>query len=387
MNMGMRFRRSVKIAPGVRWNVGMKSSSFSIGPRGCTYNVSTKGNRSKNASSLQSNSSIKQVNAELNLGVFPDGELAIKERNGELNKIDPKVMKLIRGQQHAKVEEWLYAVCKQENEELESIRYIHLRTPNPNLRREFEALPFTTACPTQPILKKIGFWGHIIKKHKKRIEQDNIAKKTEYEKTLKEWEMAKAEHDKRQLDRERLFIEREDNINAIEFFLSEYLPSLNWPRETNVSFDILDDGNTIMLDVDLPEVEDMPSREASVISRSLKINYKDITDTNRRRDYMSHVHGVGFLLIGEVFSFLPKLDKIILSGYSQRIDRSSGATQDEYLYSVVINRSQWIQINFTDLRKVDPVESLSKFEIRRKMTKTGIFSPIEPFALSTENVS
>ena len=26
---------------------------------------------------------------------------------------------------------------------------------------------------------------------------------------------------------------------------------------------------------------------------------------------MSHVHGVGFLLIGEVFSFLPKLDKII----------------------------------------------------------------------------
>ena len=40
-----RFRRSVKIFPGVRWNFGKKSTSLSIGPRGAHYTVGTSGSR------------------------------------------------------------------------------------------------------------------------------------------------------------------------------------------------------------------------------------------------------------------------------------------------------------------------------------------------------
>jgi hypothetical protein len=40
-----RFRRSIKLFPGVRWNFGKKSTSLSIGPRGAHYTVGTSGNR------------------------------------------------------------------------------------------------------------------------------------------------------------------------------------------------------------------------------------------------------------------------------------------------------------------------------------------------------
>src|SRR5438552_10219324 len=40
-----RFRRSIKILPGVRWNIGKKSTSVSVGGRGLTYTIGTKGSR------------------------------------------------------------------------------------------------------------------------------------------------------------------------------------------------------------------------------------------------------------------------------------------------------------------------------------------------------
>ena len=40
-----RFRRSIKLFPGIRWNIGKKSSSLSFGGRGAHYTVGTSGSR------------------------------------------------------------------------------------------------------------------------------------------------------------------------------------------------------------------------------------------------------------------------------------------------------------------------------------------------------
>ena len=40
-----RFRRSIKLFPGVRWNIGKKSTSLSFGGRGASYTVGTSGSR------------------------------------------------------------------------------------------------------------------------------------------------------------------------------------------------------------------------------------------------------------------------------------------------------------------------------------------------------
>lgn len=41
--MGLRFRRSIKIAPGVRVNLNKKSASVTFGPKGLKHTVSTTG--------------------------------------------------------------------------------------------------------------------------------------------------------------------------------------------------------------------------------------------------------------------------------------------------------------------------------------------------------
>jgi hypothetical protein len=40
-----RFRRSIKLFPGVRWNIGKKSTSLSVGPRGAHVTMGTAGSR------------------------------------------------------------------------------------------------------------------------------------------------------------------------------------------------------------------------------------------------------------------------------------------------------------------------------------------------------
>ena len=43
--MGLRFRKSIKLAPGVRVNLGKKSASVSVGGKGAHYTVSSTGRR------------------------------------------------------------------------------------------------------------------------------------------------------------------------------------------------------------------------------------------------------------------------------------------------------------------------------------------------------
>ena len=48
--MGLRFRKSFKVAPGVKVNIGKKSSSVSFGGKGARYTVSSSGRRTKSVS-------------------------------------------------------------------------------------------------------------------------------------------------------------------------------------------------------------------------------------------------------------------------------------------------------------------------------------------------
>lgn len=46
--MGIRFRRSIKVAPGVRFNIGRKSSSISVGNKYGRTTISTSGRKKSN---------------------------------------------------------------------------------------------------------------------------------------------------------------------------------------------------------------------------------------------------------------------------------------------------------------------------------------------------
>ena len=161
--------------------------------------------------------------------------------------------------------------------------------------------------------------------------------------------------------------------------LERAFDSLSWPRETSISYEIKEVGKEVWLDVDLPEIEDLPLRVAEMSANERKLNIKDKSQKQLRQEYATHIHGIGFRLIGTVFATLPAAQMIAVSGYSQRLDKATGKVNDDYLYSVRVSRESFRKIDFSALEHVDPIAALGAFDIRRKMTATGILKPIEPF--------
>ena len=236
---------------------------------------------------------------------------------------------------------------------------IHLNTPAPT--GDIVVNP----KPEPPKLKAHGLMSSLFTSQKQKIDVENKRLQQNYENELIKWEQAKQA--------------LRNDTEVMSIVISSAFASIEWPRETIVSFDISDNGNTFLLDVDLPEIEDMPTQQAKVNKKDLKLTIKDILQSQIQLDYVTHIYAIGFRLIGDVFAYLPSVSVVVFSGYSQRINKKTGQTADDYLYSVRVQRKTWEQINFKNLEIIDVVACFETFEINRNITKRGIISLIEPF--------
>ncbi len=55
-----------------------------------------------------------------------------------------------------------------------------------------------------------------------------------------------------------------------------------------------------------------------------------------------------------------------------------GAVNDYYLLSVAIDKARFAELNFEQLKQVDLIAVLERFDLRRETIKTGIFRPVAP---------
>lgn len=431
--MSLRFRRSIKLLPGVRINFGKTGASLSIGGRGGSVTVGRKGvytnvgipgtglsYRTKAIGSGKANYQNKRIAAlqnhqlpspgptsqQVKFVLKDDGTIEIRDEWG--NPAPPKMVKMAREQAADKLQTWLEEQCEKINEGIDLILNFHLDTTAPinEIKFKREQFPkempqergFTEPKPKEPRLKKIGLLGRIFSWWRKRIETKNLLTQQNYESELKKWENLKlaainqSEQELHEWEKEKEIFDAEQDrlkdmvergiyqdLDIMRDFLNSALSEIPWPRETEISFDILADGKKLILDVDLPEIEMLPSKKASIAGRGLRLNIKDKSESEKRKDYMRHVHAIGIRIVGTVFATLPLVDIVVVSGYSQRVNPATGAIGDEYLYSVRINKSQWEKINFHNLICVDPISCFEAFDLNRKMTQTGIFKPIEPY--------
>ena len=232
--------------------------------------------------------------------------------------------------------------------------------------------------PPTPLQKE--FWDKVFTRRWEAKALQNKLALEKYEAETQEWH-AQADAHRAAEDVRKAFIERDILVSepAMEKHLEAALQGVQWPRETHVTFDVSPDGTSVILDVDLPEIEDMPTRTASVSVLGNRLSIQEIGPVPRRKLYMAHVHGVGFRVVAEVFAALPTVQHVALSAYSQRVDKATGQVGDDYLYAVQVRRDEWAEINFGALVSLDVVEALARFDLWRKVTMTGVFTAVEPF--------
>lgn len=446
--MGFRFRRSIKIAPGLRVNVGKRGVSLSAGVRGASVTVSPRGTytnvgipgsgisyREKigSGSEQQRTARVQQrfereyerlererirqeVLSKVKLSLDKEtGELQIEDSfGGPLSRQD---LKLVWDQKKSAILEWLQQQAEEINGDVEMLTSIHQDTPSPNSEPEYEIVPFNEQPPEQPkqqeatskpqlrLMPPLGFFARLFKSRRLTYEKQHQQLREEHERALlfweetekkkiedyqtrlheyadlkMGWENRKNDYEAKEADKKASFPEllrtSEEVMNKT---LEDALNSLSWPRETLVSYQITGPGQQVWIDVDLPEIEDLPQKVVSVASTGKKLNVKTKAVKQLQLEYVQHVHGIAFRLFGTVFATLPTADTVVISGFSQRLDSSIGKVRDDYLFSAKVKREQYSNIDFYALDKVNPVDALGGFEIRRKLTTTGVFKAIDPF--------
>lgn len=381
--MALRFRKSVQIIPGLRLNFSKSGISSSLGVKGARVTFSKHG-------------------AYSNVGL-PGTGLYMRERIFKKNnpKLAPKTDGIKMVDEHQSIFD-PYLEIERLNKYIEDVINIGHKTPAID---DLITYPRETFPVNQPIFKpnssavwypalwgvaflfigslagpigSIASCGFAAWYSRKRIfsKQEETFNNTE----LVEWQSEKTNFENEQDAEQHDFESALDNADKYpDKALEAIFNIIEWPRETNISFEINED--VVLLDVDLPEIEDMPKVKYSLKGRG---SNKDIveeekSDTQQRKDYANHIHGIGMLLCGIVFNTLERVKTVVISAYTQRISSASGQIDDEYLYSVCADRDTWQNINLDNVECLDPVDVLGSFNTRRNMTKTGIFKAIEPF--------
>ncbi len=296
------------------------------------------------------------------------------------NPLPDAIQRRARKESKSEIQAWLAEGCEYWNQGIDHILNLHLQTPAPRPAAAFQSEPFSHAQPPWPVPKRLSLLDRLLPGRRRRVEATNRDAKARFAEAQEEWERLRDAHlaEQAQVQARHEAAQRGDRL-AAEDLLQASLEALEWPRETVIAFEL--DDNILHVDVDLPEVEDMPTQEAQVAKRGLSIRVKDKSATQVRREYMRHIHSILFRLVGEAFHQVPWLSTVVASAYSQRPDPATGRERNEYLISCAVPAERWNELNFQRLDSIELPTCLGAFPIRRKMTKTGVFKAVDPFSL------
>lgn len=398
----MRFRRRIRIAPGLYINVSGSGLSASVGPRGASLTLGKRGifaNTSLPGTGLYYRSKLTGSGPKPKAARSPGKGVAAAEASpilgGARLDFEAHTITLLDEAErplpeHVVAQHWarwkhqvlpaLEAAVAQRNAETEALGNLHASTPAPLPALDFQVALYPQAPQAGPAQAYHPIW-RLLPWHRKRVDADNARAAEAHRHSLQEWQHGKAAFELREREREATFRARGESGERAEAFLADHLGSLAWPLETLVDVQASDDANVIGLDVDLPEIMMLPTGTYEVATRTRSLRVKPFSARAQNTLYQRLAHGTLFRLVGEIFHALPQSRQVIASGYTQRIDPATGAERDVYVLSLRVDRMRWSGLRFDALDLVDPVEALAAFELRREVRQSRLLE-IEPWPLA-----
>src|SRR5690606_5178496 len=192
-----------------------------------------------------------------------DGVLSFQDEHG--NTLDDALVEIAKKQNRDAILGLIQRKCDQINGELDALTTIHLHTPSPDTPPRFHPEPYSEPPLATPMPPRPRWWEKFLPTRLAKLEALHRQALAEHQTQVATWQSEKASHEQRQAAQQHLIEEAiYTDTAAMERWLEANLQDIAWPRETLVALEIADDGRHILLDVDLPEIEDMPSKLAAV---------------------------------------------------------------------------------------------------------------------------
>lgn len=231
-----------------------------------------------------------------------------------------------------------------------------------------------------------GFFGvrkrrneYVVQNYKARYSSE-ISKQE-----LEEKEFISQEKEKQKIENKRLEKEYKERKRQLELSLAgdpdfienialDWLDALKMPFDFSMQLEYREDASTLMVDLDLPEIEDFPD-ELYYVKTSGVLGKKKRTQSMLKEDYARYVFGLAMFIASNLFNISPLVQVVAISAYTQRRNKE-GAVNDDYIYSIKFTRQRFEE---KDLSREDPVTFCMGFENRCNQTSTGLFKAIHPF--------
>lgn len=429
--MGLRYRKSVRICKGVRVNFSKSGASVSVGGRGHTVNFSNKGTKTTigipgtglSYSTVTSNRARGTARSHVQI---PDVVHVVMDERGKVTfqykdgrpitdaatirqiKSQPHVKMQIEGfdvQRRAKINECV-RISEEENECFVSLYQL---TPRVKTATEFEH-NYQKLCPETYVKKKFATEEPSqekirtileeeaqhevkasifkIKKLRRQYVEENLPQR--YENAMREWQREKAVFEAEQEKEREAFemtakqewehqrVHLREQIDGKEEVVcqifDEWIAACELPVQIDVDYDWNRAQGVMLLDVDLPEIEDLPTVNR-IKTDAGNLKEKKKTQTQLREEYARVVFGLAMVLSAGTFNVSPAIKGVLISGYTQRRNRD-GDVKDDYIYSIQFGREYFAHIQ---PKNVDPVRFCLAAECRCSMTSTSLFRAIQPF--------
>lgn len=435
--MGFRFRRSVKICKGVKINVSKSGTSLSLGGAGHSVNFGSKGVRttvgipgtglsystttgSKSNSSVRATSAVSSqptVSGSFAVHMNDKGQVSIFDDQGN-QIVDQAILRKIRSTPQFKVlkenlEQQRQAKMTElvDNSHSENEKFIQIHTFSPTVKTQkqtqyaieqlkpekYKRRPYHVSPPDEAAIAtqlqeeaiqtvKANFLT--IKKKRQQYVDENLPARIQqarseweigrrsYEEDVDSIEQAANEEYKRRFNEQIDYLKRiaDGEESLVLAAIDEWIAGCTLPVEINVNYEYNHDVGAVFLDVDLPEIEDLPTTEiVRLASGNIKERKKTQKELNAQ--YTTLVFGLAVFIVSNIMDITPAITNVLISGYTQRRNKN-GDVQNTYIYSLKLPRSMF---EHTSLKDVNPVEFCMQAENRCNQTATGLFKAIVPF--------
>lgn len=431
--MGIRFQRSIRIGKGLRLNLSKSGLGFSAGPRGAGVSVGPRGvyghagipgtglyarqklggNTPSSSPRTASSPSSPGEGRSIEVGIEIDensGRETVSLREGGREIHDESVLRKVKQDPAFKVklEKARKRVFDEITERSRALIDIHKHTLDlpdwEHARQELaNAKPqlYTRVQFPEPAPEPDSIRADLVAEAnrtvrtlfgRKRKREAYVEQRLDatYEQELHRWndalESHEREQDKTEQEKNEALVRShekwkegmravlEATPDGVADMLQDSFSEIQLPVEFSVNFDVREKGHVIFLDVDLPEIEDYPTKKAQLL-KSGKVSVKDKTQKEIKLDYLNSVAGISFYFASVAFACAPSVATAIVSGYTQRVNPATGNQEDTYVYSVKYPKAAFYELNF---QRIEPHVALQEFEHKMLTTKTYELKAIDP---------
>lgn len=371
--MGVRFRKSIKLAPGVRMNIGTKSAGLSFGGKGLRYSINSKGRRTSTVGipgtglSWSSSASSKRPSASYSKysSAKARNDALAKERQQAADK--EKQQRLEMEEARAAVEEY--------EARLEVITSIHKDCD------DTVDWPYILSLPAPYDGEGPGPLTQKAQQNINNYVPGFFAKHFKIFYKAKKYLLDTALEDAKQKDAKE-FNEWYELHNTAERVLSKDTDlMLEVIEEMAPLDDLLEFGsgfeisfiNEYIVEVEFDiKADTVIPKEALSLTATGKLSKKALPVTKRLDLMQDYVCSCVLRIARDLFAILP-VNNVIIHAKDDFIDTSVGNSTTRDILSVDINRETLSTLNF---EAIDPSDAMVNFMHSMKFLKTKGFQPI-----------